>query len=292
MTIRDFLKNYSTNNTPIPTLDAEVLLAHALRRPREYLLQNPNLRLTIPQLLYSLYLLISRMRGEPIAYLTGHREFFGLDFKVNRHVLIPRPETELLVEEALQRVTSSHQNPITSIIDIGTGSGAIIVSLCTTLLSAPIKPLPRMVATDLSRAALRIARHNATHHTVSDYITFLRGNLLEPVQDLLTTQSLVIANLPYLTRDEIAEPSIRFEPRSALFGGADGLDIYRTFFMQLKNILIAKPQQTPATIVLEIGSEQGEVIASLVRGQLPGYTCVIKKDYCGLDRVVILTANQ
>ncbi len=289
MTISAFLKTYSTNNTPLRTLDAEVLLAHVLAKPREFLIEYPDYKLRLWELIRALIMVMRRMRGEPVAYLVGHKEFYDLDLNVNHHVLIPRPETELLVDEALARVNEwSAVKGQLSIVDVGTGSGAIIISLAKSLINSSTHQLPSFFATDSSAPALRVAKYNAVKYGLSEKITFLKGNLLAPARDHSISSSLdnciLVANLPYLTRNEMKESSIRFEPRSALYGGADGLDAYRKLLKQL-----ATNQIRPAACIFEINPEQGAGLQKLVSEYLPGYSCEIKKDYCDLDRIAVIT---
>ena len=216
-------------------LDAEVLLSHVLKKPREYLFAYPETKLSTYQLKNFRTLLARRAKHEPIAYLTGHKEFYGLDFIVNKGVLIPRPETEALVEAVIKEV----KNKKLTIADIGTGSGCIAIALKKNL------PKCKVIATDKSAAALKVAKQNAKKHQVA--IQFKKGNLLEPMKK--QKFDVVVANLPYL-RDKLDYPDrkvTKYEPALALKGGPDGLKIYRQFYQQLQKL-----KNKPKLVYLEM----------------------------------------
>jgi release factor glutamine methyltransferase len=187
---RGVLADNNIDNAP---LEGEVLLRHVLGINRVQLYSDPDDDVTPAQDTALNTLLERRIRGEPSAYITGHREFYGLDFKVDRNVLIPRPETELLVEKAI-RLAESHT--VTSIADIGTGCGAIAVSLAVNL------PGVTVYASDVSKPALDIARSNGEKHGVTDRIVLLEGDMLEPLPDPV---DLIIANLPYVREAELID---------------------------------------------------------------------------------------
>lgn len=205
-----------------PRLDAEVLLAEALSLDRVGLYTHFDQPLKPDELGRFKKLIVRRLRREPVAYILGRREFWSLSFKVTPDVLIPRPETEALVSEALKILSPSEEKDL-SILEIGTGSGAVSVALAKELSTAWV------VATDLSAKALSIAGENALRHGVRERIQFLQGDLFQP----LAKQSkfnLVITNPPYIPREQVPAlmPEIRdFEPRIALDGGLDGLDFFR-----------------------------------------------------------------
>lgn len=273
MTIRDIIGKAAGDY-----LARQALLAYVLDTTREHLIAHPEQRIPFLRLLRYYRLLRLLRRGHPLAYLTGKKEFYGLEFAVTRDTLIPRPETEQLVELAIAEIRKSGGG-LSTIIDVGTGSGAIIVALAHAL--AGTHPSLAFIATDTSAGALRVAKANAKKHGLADNITFLEGNLLEPTLSIVDGRSsMVIANLPYLTREEMSEPSIHFEPKSALYGGEDGLDAYRALFSQLSTI-----GYRPHACLFEIGSGQGGAMKELTAKYLPGYRCEILKDYCGLDRI-------
>jgi release factor glutamine methyltransferase len=227
-----------------------------------------------------LYRLVRRrLSHEPSAYITGQREFYGLDFQVNRDVLIPRPETETLVETALELAAQQGPKGVGSeqamrIGDIGTGSGAVAIALAVHLPSAHI------FATDISPAALEVARDNAAHHGVEQRIEFLQGDLLEPLQ---TTVHLLVANLPYVRTDEWRElpPELRLhEPRLALDGGVDGLDLIRRLLAGASRAL-----EPGGAVCLEFGTGQQNAILALAREAFASAT--IRPDLVGRPRVLV-----
>lgn len=221
-----------------PFLDAEILLAHALHKNREWLLANQQIDLTTKQFNKFKNLIARRSKGYPVAYLVGHKEFFGLDFLVTPDVLIPRPETELLVERAIQRIMNQELG-IRNVIDIGTGSGNIIISLAIILSRVKAAKNLKFLAVDSSFKALNIARLNARHHGVSKKIKFLHSNLLAPLLQATSynlTPALILANLPYLTKKQLNNLTIKHEPRQALYGGRGGLEYFRELFRQVSSL--------------------------------------------------------
>jgi len=217
---------------------------------------------------------------EPVRYITGRVEFYGLEFLVDRRVLIPRPETELLVDEALARMAGRGKSPCPTrqpvIADIGTGSGCIAVTLAKHL------PEARLDACDASAAALEVARENARRHGVEARITFWRGHLLEPLAEPV---DLIVSNPPYVSTAELATlpREIReFEPVEALHGGEDGLDAIR-------QILAEAPRHLRAggAVIVEIGSGQGAGALEIARRHFPGARVELRQDYGRLDRVLI-----
>jgi release factor glutamine methyltransferase len=231
-----------------------------------------------------------RLAHEPSAYITGHREFYGLDFLVTPAVLIPRPETETLVEAAIELLTlrraegSSPSSPPVekrsgreAVVDAGTGSGAIAISLACTLPGAAI------IAMDASDAALDLARRNARRHGVLERIAFRSGDLLEPLD---APVDLIVANLPYVKTNDWAAlpPEIRdHEPRLALDGGPDGLDVIRRFLDQAQHYL-----QPGGAIALEFGPSQSEVLLALAHAAFPGSLVNIRNDLGGRPRVLTI----
>ena len=199
-------------------LEAQILLSHVLNRPRAYLLAHPEAALSESNLAQFETLLKRRDLGEPIAYITGQREFYGLAFSVTPDVLIPRPETELLVELALEHIP---QNKQMRILDLGTGSGIIGITL------AKLRPLAHLTAVDASREALVIARRNASALGTPN-ITFIESNWFSAL-DELSRFELIVANPPYVAENDLhlQQGDVRFEPISALTAGPDGLDAIR-----------------------------------------------------------------
>ena len=256
-------------SVPDAALECEVLLRHILGidRSRFFLDMDTELGLGPQQVFFSF--IERRALGEPTAYIAGHREFFGLDFYVDPSVLIPRPETELLVETAIDII---RLNSPRLVADIGTGSGAIAVSLAASL------PEVRVLATDASAAALTIARRNAARHGVTDRIIFLEGNLLEP---LLGPVGLIIANLPYVRTSDAA--SLYGEPALALDGGPDGTEKILMLCRQAGRRLA-----TGGFLLLEIGLGQRELVVETLRSLYPGSRIKVLADLAGIDRVVSL----
>jgi release factor glutamine methyltransferase len=211
-----------------------------------------------------------------VAYIIGHKEFYGLDFYVDRRVLIPRPETELLVEKGLEIGRAAASHPLT-IADVGTGSGAIAISLAVHLPQAIIYAL------DASSDTLEVVALNRRCHSVEGRVHLLQGDLLSPLPKPV---DLIVANLPYVSGvewDLLPRTIIAYEPRSALDGGPDGLDAIRRLLAQARSYL--KPQ---ATILLEIGAAQGAAVAVLARRHFPIATVEVVQDYAELDRMVII----
>ena len=261
-----------------PRLDAEVLLAYALRITRAQLHARRQGHLSSAELASYRQLIERRARHEPLAYIVGHKEFYGLDLFVDNRALIPRPETELLVEKAIE---ISKQQPAGSrqllVADVGTGSGAIAVSLAVHLPQVPV------YATDAFPRALEVAACNCRRHGAEDRVHLLQGHLLEPLPEPV---DLIAANLPYVSEAELSQlpPEIsRYEPREALNGGPDGLDHIRRLLVQAGGHL--KPR---GVVLLEIGAAQGPAVVDLAKRHFPVARVEIAKDYAGLDRVVIV----
>ena len=205
------------------SLDAEILLSWTLNKPKSYLFTYPEKKLTQAQLAKFEKYISRRSKNEHVAYLTSHKEFYGLDFLVNKNVLIPRPETELLVEEVLKN------KKIKRLADIGTGSGCIAIAL------AKNNPELKIYAADISAKALIIARKNAKKYKLKNII-FKKGNLLEPIKNIKL--DAVVANLPYLSKKIYKKNyhNLKFEPKNAMLAGKDGLDYYRKLFEQIKKL--------------------------------------------------------
>jgi release factor glutamine methyltransferase len=268
------LKRASGNEAAI---DAEILLAHVLKISREELLTHDERR--VPAFAWRRFnaLIARRIKHEPVAYLTGHKEFFGLKFAINKHVLIPRPETELIVETALNALrATSHA----LIIDIGTGSGAIAISI------AKNAPNATVIATDISKSALKLAEHNAKLNDVDDRIIFEQADLYpKKVRSQIFGMCIITANLPYLPTKvwQKAMPDVKkFEPKSALVGGQDGLKYYDELFHQIVE------RNIKATIICEIDPSQKRSFPRLAKRHFPKATTEIKNDLAGRPRAVIV----
>lgn len=237
-----------------------------------------------------------RAAGEPVAYIRGLKEFFGLAFRVDRRALIPRPETERLVElalaEIMQRLSAVGRGPGTGqpplrVADVGTGSGAVAVALAVELRKRRAAEAVDIVAIDVSPDALDLARENAVGHAVADRVAFALGDLL-PNGDLIVgpPYDVVVANLPYVRDDAMAALPVAttFEPALALDGGADGLAVIERLLALLPEAL-----SDGGIAALEIGADQGEPIVVCVARVLPGWSCVVERDLAGLPRVALVT---
>ncbi len=260
-------------------LDAQVLLAHVLHVERATLYTYPERMLTAEQEQQFRMLIKRREQGEPVAYLTGHKEFYGLDFLVDRRVLIPRPETELLVETALGLVRSMlNTGRVPIVADIGTGCGAIPITL------AVQEPrLPYLYASDISAEALDVAHLNCQRHHVEQRIRLLHGDLLAPIPEPI---DLLTANLPYVgtTEMNLLTTDVRaYEPDLALFSGPYGLDLLLRLLTETKQSDILAER---AALVLEIGYQQREPLTEVIHELWPQANATFKKDYAGWDRIL------
>ena len=274
------LKRLLEHDVPSANLAAELLLMHVLQQDRAYLYTHSDQALTVTQVDRYLELITERCTGKPTQYITGHQEFWGLDFEVNPAVLIPRPETEHIIEAVLDligRQGLSNQAPL-RIVDVGTGSGCIPIALA--------KELPRatLFATDISRAALEVAARNARRLGVEGRVEFLEGDLLarllEP--ESLGTFDFVVSNPPYVGHDELAavQREVReFEPRLAWGDLAQGEEIYARLFPQAHRLL--KPG---GCVVVEIGYNKKDAVLRLLDNdwQQPE----VLPDLAGIPRVI------
>lgn len=277
-------------------LDAEVILSYILDLSRARLFAHGNDILKPHQQERLLSLIERRCSFEPVAYIIGEKEFYNRKFFVNSFVLIPRPATETLVQEALDISKNINDIEHTLFADIGTGSGAIAITL-TSETKIPV------VAIDISSRALSVARTNARNHNVEELIDFREGDLMMPVVDLFesmrasSTQQvssvfpfkhlIICANLPYLTNNqmEILQKDVRYEPKDALQAGPDGLEAYWRLFKQIKKIRDFLPRYIYTLI--EIDPSQSTRAVELISHQFPHAKTQIKKDLQGLDRIII-----
>jgi len=269
------------SSSRLPARDATIVMAHILHQDKSYVLAHQD---DMPTLFEHIrwYWGSNQLRhGWSVAHTTGHKEFFGLDFLVNRHTLIPRPDTEIMVETVLEILNQNTKQ--TAVLDIGTGSGCIAIAL------AKNNPLPLYYGSDISHRALRIAKANAKYNQVT--IDWRYGNLLTPFWSELfwgepTASIIITANLPYLTPEQLAgEPNIQKEPVTALVSGIDGLDAYRALLTQLQQL------HSPAavTVLMEIDPSQVSGIGKVLSELLPAWTVITKADLQGRSRLVIIS---
>ena len=270
-----------------PSPESELILSAAIRKSREFIYTHPEYALSRFEERDFANFIKRRAKRMPLAYISGFKEFYGLAFFVHKNVLIPRSETEGLVDLALKKINDIRQTGIDKIdiIDIGTGSGAIIISIAKILLTTDYSlPTANFYGIDSSKKALAVARENAKRLGVNEQIQFLTGNLLQPYLKSInasnyhlppTTYRLFVANLPYLTTSEMKglQPEVRFEPRQALDGGKDGLDVYRVFFKQLMKI-----ENNPFTAICEIAPEQKNKLLKIAKASLPQSATKFFKD--------------
>ncbi len=276
LNLGDFLRKTSPEITQLVELPQQtllVLLSHVLKQPQTWILAHPEAVLSATQQT-ELTALVARLKqGEPLPYLTSKQDFFGLSFEVSPAVLIPRPETELLVETAV-RWLRSHP-AADKALDVGTGSGCIAVSLA---INAPTL---QIVATDISAEALAIAQRNAIFHHVEDRITFQEADLISPD---LGQFDLICANLPYVPTSKLAKVnSLPYEPALALDGGQDGLTL-------IKRCLDLAPAHihTPGLLLFEIEVSTGNAALALARKAFPQAKVTLLPDLAGKDRLLTI----
>lgn len=282
MTIKEALqkntKKLEQKKISYPGLEAELLLASAIKSDRVFLLTHPEKKLTIGQKLRYHQLINLKIKNWPTAYLTGQQEFFGLNFVVNKHTLIPRPETELLVESALKLITGKKPKEV---IEVGTGSGCIIISVAKNALDQNIN----YSAIEISQGAIKIAKLNAQNNSLNQEIRFIKGSLLTPIiKQKISEPIIILANLPYLTPNQFkSSPSIWKEPLSALVSGVDGLDLYRQLINQTALI-----KAEDISLILEIDPAQTRAITQLIRDHWPDAQIEVIKDFRNDDRLIII----
>jgi len=257
------------NNIEDAPLESELLLRHTLRMSRVQLYLDLNHELSPEQEATFWHLIERRLSHEPTAYILGHREFYGLDFRVDPGVLIPRPESELLVEEAI-KLAQSHT--VSTIAEVGTGCGAIAISLALNL------PQAKIYATDISAPALKVALSNCQKHGVVDRICLLYGDMLDLLPEPV---DLIVANLPYVRQSEVNARG--FEPLLALNGGWDGLEKIRRLCHQVSDKL--RPE---GYLLLEIGQGQEKAVTTFLRSLFPSAEIELVPDLSGIDRVISL----
>jgi release factor glutamine methyltransferase len=282
--LRDGIARLRAANVPSDTLAAELLLMHALGRGRTWLYSYPETLLD-PAVAEKYFALIARRAaGEPTQYLIGKQEFWGLEFEVNPAVLIPRPETEHVIEVALERLgargvkTDSRTAAPLRLADVGTGSGCIAVALAREL------PRAEIFATDVSAEALEVAGRNAARHGVTDRIHFTNCDLLSGVAGDETQFDLIVSNPPYVARDDAGrlQREVRdHEPDAALFGGPTGVEIYSRLIEEAASLL-----HSGGILVLELGYNSAAHVRGLLKPELRWTNVRITNDLAGISRVI------
>lgn len=287
--LRAGIERLRASGSESPRLDAELLLARRVGLDRTRIVAYPEAPVGESAAAAYDTDLARREMGEPIAYIRGIKEFHGLAFVADPRALIPRPETERLVElaesEVVTRLLAAPRPPGTRpvrVIDIGTGSGPIAIALAVALRRRRMLGDVRIMATDLAPEALQLARENAVGHGVADRIEFIVADLLPLDGELL---DVVAANLPYIPSGVVDELPVAasFEPREALDGGPDGLDVIRALLERLPRVL-----RRDGVALLEIGSDQAQVLATEAATRMPGWACAVLPDLAGLPRVARL----
>lgn len=276
--LRDGMARLRAANVPSHALAAELLLMHALGRDRTWLYANPEAALDEATAEKFSELVARRAAGTPTQYLTGKQEFWGLEFEVTPAVLIPRPETEHVVEIALERLGVERGRGPLRVADVGTGSGCIAVALARELEDAEI------FATDISADALEVARRNAARHGVAERVRFVECNLLDGVGENAGLLDLIVSNPPYVARNEEAQlpREVReHEPHAALFAGPSGAEIYEPLIAQ-----VAKQLRRSGLLVVEIGYGALERVRPLFGDSQMWMDVRITNDLAGIPRVV------
>ena len=261
---------------PDPRLEAEVMAMNVVKMLRHDIFAQQEMELGIQQEQELAQMVERRLKREPLAYILGYREFYGVNLLVTPAVLIPRPETETLVEHALFMSLMGMETTELVIADVGTGNGAIAISLAIHL------PAARIYALDISDDVLDVASYNIRAHNVSDRVTLGIGDLLEPLPEPV---DMVVANLPYLPSDRIStlQPEVQKEPRAALDGGADGLDLVRRLLSQASSKL-----KEHGVILLELDPEQVTVVEGLARQHFPEASITVEQDLAHMDRIFVI----
>ena len=272
-----------------PRLDAEVLLAHVLKSDRATLIAHTDQVLSTPEVERYERCLERREQGEPVAYIRGFKEFYGVVISVDQRVLIPRPATETLVELALERITAALTGAPRSddadpylVWDVGTGSGAIPIAIGAELRKRRYGDAVHFHLSDRSGDARDVATVNIVSHGLAHLTVFSEGDLTEALPPPGRPVDLLVANLPYIPTATVPDlpAAASFEPVMALDGGPDGLDVIRRLLPQLPDVLA-----NDGAALLEIGGDQGELLEAATEEALPGWTCEVHPDLSGSPRV-------
>lgn len=271
--------------SPTPLLDLEILLSHIIGKDRVFISANPDYQLSERDVNEFEKLIDRRSKQEPIAYIIGNKTFYDYNFIVNNYVLIPRPETELLVEEALKYI---QKNQVNSIVDVGTGSGCIIITIAKELQKQEAEGNRQLLATDISKEALKIAKQNYESNFPKREIKieFVESHLLEKID---TKIDLLVSNLPYIPQREyltLEKNVVKFEPKQALVGGNNGYELIERLLKQALNKMKER-----SLILLEINHDQGESVAEIAKKYFPKSKIDVIKDYANFDRFIRIENN-
>ena len=274
--IQDTHQKLEAAGIPDARLEAEVLVMNVMRMARQNIFGEQDTEVSEEQQAALDELLERRYNREPLAYLLGQREFYGINVMLTPAVLIPRPETEGLVEHALFMALMGMESTDLIIADVGTGSGAIAINLAIHL------PAAKIFAVDVADEVLDVAAFNIRAHGVSERVTLGIGDLLEPVPEPI---DLIVANLPYIPTDRIStlQPEVRQEPALALDGGPDGLDLIRRLLTQAESKL-----KDSGIILLEMDPDQIPVVQELVIQHFPEGSTSVEEDLAGMDRILTI----
>jgi len=280
MTIRDLLNqsNQKLTNSSSPHLDSEVLLSFVLNKDRAYLLSHPEIKITKQQNKYFNKLIKQRNKNIPVAYIIGKKEFYNREFIINKNVLIPRPDTEIIIDYL------KNKNMTATYCDVGTGSGAIVVTL-----TCEINNQSNFIASDINHKTLKIAKQNAENYTNGQSIYFIKGSLWKPYNKFFSTNYhmskniVVIANLPYLEKKYI-KTDLKHEPKQALYAPTQGLKFYKKLLQQ-----ISHSKFTPEMIALEALPEQMKNLEKISNQYLKNYSTSLWPDLGGQNRYIIIT---
>jgi len=275
-------------------LDAELLLAHVLKKPVTFLLAHDEQKISSIKWWFYKRFISKRKQGIPVAYLIGHKEFFFLDFEINRHVLVPRPDTEILVECVVNYIGENRKSKIENrnsfevrsskfdfknalLLDIGTGSACIPIAVLKNVEGI------KAIATDISRKALKVSRRNVKKHKLKSRINLIRSDLLKnvPMEKLKGKEVIVTANLPYIPKDFQVSPELAYEPSVSLYGGEDGLDVYKRLVEQVRTL-------KPRALFFELFEDQ----IAILKTKLPDYHLKYVKDMSGQARVLALERHS
>ncbi len=279
--IQETHRTLESAGIPGARLEAEVMVMDVMRMPRQSIFAEQESQVSEQQQQSLNAIVERRLTREPLAYILNYREFYGVNLLVNPDVLIPRPETETMVEHALFMALMGMESRELVIADIGTGAGAIAINLAIHL------PAARIYATDAYDATLDVAAYNIRMHNVTDRVTLLKGDLLEPLPEPV---DVIAANLPYLPTDRIPtlQPEVQWEPIAALDGGPGGIDLIGRLLKQAAAGDRIKPH---GVILLELDPEQIAETRSLATEAFPDAEITVERDLAGLDRLLVISLS-